>query len=102
MKCGYNCARVQAIDLTHLAGNNITVQWPNSEKFEFKVIHKGLFQNQGFDVFVQLDRFSQNSHSGTHMDAPSHFAEGGKLIGDIPLRDLAGPAVVIDIEQKAR
>jgi len=37
------------------------------------------------------------SHSGTHMDAPLHFLEGGSTIDRWPLAQLVGPAQVIDL-----
>ena len=36
------------------------------------------------------------THSGTHMDAPSHFIKDGKSIDQISLEQLMGPASVID------
>jgi kynurenine formamidase len=40
-------------------------------------------------------------HSGTHMDAPGHFVEGGRLSPDITLQELIVPIVVIDISERA-
>ncbi|MEW4565514.1 cyclase family protein [Bremerella sp. JC770] len=37
------------------------------------------------------------SHSGTHMDAPRHFLEGGQTIDQMPLDVFVGPAKVIDL-----
>ncbi len=34
------------------------------------------------------------SHSGTHIDAPSHVREGGKNVSEIPLSALVGQCVV--------
>jgi len=36
------------------------------------------------------------THTGTHMDAPSHFIADGKGLDDIPLSQLVGPAHVMD------
>ena len=36
------------------------------------------------------------THTGTHMDAPRHFIEGGETVDNIPLGQLVGPATVID------
>ena len=41
-----------------------------------------------------------STHTGTHVDAPIHFAEKGKTIDQIPLQDWIGPAVKIDVESK--
>jgi kynurenine formamidase len=40
-------------------------------------------------------------HSGTHMDAPGHFVEGGRLTPQLKARELILPVVVIDISQRA-
>lgn len=37
------------------------------------------------------------SHSGTHVDAPSHFLAGGGPVDRIPLERLIGPAAVLDL-----
>jgi arylformamidase len=37
------------------------------------------------------------SHSGTHVDAPSHFLPGGTAVDTIPIDRLVGPAVVLDL-----
>ncbi len=40
------------------------------------------------------------SHSGTHVDAPSHFVEDGPRIDELDLGLFVGPAVVIDVRGK--
>ena len=40
-------------------------------------------------------------HSGTHMDAPGHFVQGGRLTPDLKPRELMLPIVVIDISKRA-
>ena len=37
------------------------------------------------------------SHSGTHLDAPSHVVEDGATVDALPLDLLVGPAVVVDL-----
>ena len=37
------------------------------------------------------------SHSGTHLDAPSHVVEDGATVDALPLHLLVGPAVVVDL-----
>lgn len=46
---------------------------------------------------VRDTNLSCNTHTGTHVDAPSHFIENGKTIDTISLNSLIGPAVVIDL-----
>ncbi len=40
-------------------------------------------------------------HTGTHVDAPGHFIEGGRLSPELTLAELITPAVVIDIAARA-
>jgi kynurenine formamidase len=37
------------------------------------------------------------SHSGTHVDAPSHVVDGGATVDQLPLHLLVGPAVLVDL-----
>jgi len=41
-------------------------------------------------------------HSGTHVDAPVHFIEGGAGVEDLPLDVLLGPCVVVAAEGLTR
>ena len=43
-----------------------------------------------------LSAFSMCSHNGTHIDAPFHFIEGGKTVGEIPLDTFVGMACVVE------
>ena len=40
------------------------------------------------------------SHTGTHIDAPLHFVDGGKTTIEIPLEKLIGPCQVVDFQGK--
>ena len=40
------------------------------------------------------------SHSGTHLDAPLHFIDGGATLDTMPLEKCVGPAFVIDLTHK--
>ncbi|MCO6383172.1 cyclase family protein [Oceanicola sp. 502str15] len=40
-------------------------------------------------------------HSGTHIDAPAHFAEGGDTVDMLPPESLMCPLCVIDLKAKA-
>jgi arylformamidase len=41
-----------------------------------------------------------SSHTGTHIDAPSHFLPGGSNIDELPLNLLMGPAVIVQTTQE--
>ena len=59
---------------------------PTPEKKIIKSIANGDLYN--------LSAFSMCSHNGTHIDAPSHFIEGGKTIGELPIEAFVGAAYV--------
>lgn len=44
---------------------------------------------------VAVSRLDFGSHTGTHLDAPSHSIAGGRTVADIPLEQLAGPACIL-------
>lgn len=42
-------------------------------------------------------QYSFGSHTGTHIDAPYHFIDGGLKVNDIPLNLLMGRTLVVEI-----
>lgn len=46
---------------------------------------------------VAVSSLMLGSHSGTHLDAPSHTIPGGRTLDDIALDELVGEAVVVRI-----
>src|SRR5262245_46506274 len=48
---------------------------------------------------IRLTRIEMGSHTGTHIDAPWHFVEGGRKLNEIPLTTLVGPVRVIEISE---
>ena len=89
-----------AIDLTHKVDEN-TVAWPSASKFKAQNVIK--MQVGGEDGYWYEARdFTQAEHSGTHMDAPAHFAKNKWHTADVPLERLAGPGVKISIEERAK
>jgi kynurenine formamidase len=44
---------------------------------------------------------SIDEHTGTHVDAPAHFADGGATIDQIPAERLVAPLVVVRIGERA-
>jgi kynurenine formamidase len=91
-------SRSEVVDLTY-AFDEHTLYWPNSPGgFELKKLAYGMTP-AGF--FYASNAFAAPEHGGTHLDAPVHFAEHGRTVDQIPLRQLIGPAVVIDVSSKA-
>ena len=50
---------------------------------------------------VAVAHLSLGSHSGTHLDAPSHSIEGGRTVDQIPLELLQGDALVLQLRVPA-
>lgn len=91
-------ASTKVVDLSHSFDAD-TIYWPTSPSgFELKQLHKGLTKG-GFFYFANT--FCSPEHGGTHLDAPMHFADGHWTSSDIPAERFIGPAVVIDIAEKA-
>ena len=44
----------------------------------------------------RVTEMTLGSHTGTHIDAPSHYIEGGLTVDQIPSGVLSGPARVLD------
>lgn len=45
---------------------------------------------------ANVSRLDMDAHSGTHIDAPLHFLDGGDTTEDIPLHRFIGPCFVAD------
>lgn len=83
-------------DLTH----PLSPQFPVFPAFEqMKVKTRVTFEDDGFYART----WEVGEHTGTHMDAPAHFAAGAgiRTVDEIPAVDLVVPLVVIDIEKRA-
>ena len=81
------------IDLTILLDNN--VKGPNNAPFIFRQV-----ATHGADGYSMGSLSFGSVHTGTHLDAPFHFIATGKTIEQIPLSDLIGPALIIDLSGK--
>lgn len=47
----------------------------------------------------RITAICMSSHSGTHIDAPLHYIEGGAGVSDIPLGSINGEAAVVDLSR---
>jgi len=86
------------VDLTYPFSAE-TVYWPTGDEFSLRVDAAGITE-QGY--YYTANSFATAEHGGTHMDAPIHFAEGMPSVEKVSLDRLVGPAVLIDVESKAR
>jgi kynurenine formamidase len=93
-----NLKDVRIIDLTHPFDQH-TIYWPTSpSSFQLSRLHYGMTE-AGY--FYAANSFCTPEHGGTHLDAPIHFAEGRQTVDQVPVRQLIGPGVVIDVSRQA-
>jgi kynurenine formamidase len=85
------------IDLTHTLSPAFPFIPVKDATFPFRISPIATIAQRG----VYANKWELTEHNGTHIDAPSHFWEGGHHLPAIPLQDLIAPAVVIDIRQRA-
>ncbi len=86
------------VDLTH-SFDEKTIYWPNAPS-NFQ-LHRLSFGKTEAGFFYAANSFCTPEHGGTHLDAPIHFAEGRRTLDQIPVEQLIGPAVVVDVSAKA-
>jgi kynurenine formamidase len=75
-----------------------TVYWPTDEPYMHDTVFYGL-TDKGY--FYSSFKFSAEEHGGTHFDAPVHFGQGQKFIHQVPVEQLHGPGVVLDVTRQA-
>ena len=85
------------VDLTH-AFDESTVYWPTAQPFKLDTDFEGM-TDKGY--FYSAYRYSAAEHGGTHLDSPVHFAKDRYTVDQIPLQQLMGAAVVIDVTKQA-
>ena len=85
------------VDLTHPFAAD-TLYWPTAPPFELTVESRGTAEG---GYWYEAYSFRGAEHGGTHVDAPSHFAEGQPSVDAIPLDRLIGPACVVDVSAAA-
>jgi len=88
---GIPSGKTRVLDLSY-AINDKLVPWPGDEKF-FEAKVNATIEKNGY--FTRS--FWMLEHYGTHLDAPAHFPPGKTTVDQIPVKQLFGPAVVIDV-----
>ena len=91
-------ATARVVDLSHPFDEH-TIYWPNAPSaFQLKRLQFGPTPG---GWFYAANSFCTPEHGGTHLDAPIHFHDGGRTVAEIPVQQLIGPAVVVDVAAKA-
>lgn len=86
---------MRIIDLSHAIHQEMPV-FPGTEPPQLKSANT--LEKDGF-VEVKLIMYS---HTGTHIDAPSHMRPGGLALDQFSIEDFIGPGLVIDCTDWAR
>ncbi|HLF20115.1 MAG TPA: cyclase family protein [Bacteroidota bacterium] len=84
------------IDLSY-AYDSTTIYWPTEKGFVFEKGSEGITP-AGF--FYTANRFWTPEHGGTHIDAPIHFFKDRNTVDEIPVDQLIGYGIVIDVSEK--
>ncbi len=84
---------MRVVDLTQPLDEG-TVLWPGSQPFAVETV--GEHDPDGYFARV----FRTPEHSGTHLDAPAHFAPEGARVDAVPANRLAVPCAVIDVREQ--
>jgi kynurenine formamidase len=74
-----------------------TVYWPTAEAFHLEKDFEGVTE-KGF--YYSAYKYSAAEHGGTHLDAPVHFSRGRHTVDQIPLEQLMGAGIVIDVTKQ--
>jgi kynurenine formamidase len=97
---------IRVVDLTQPLNAETPIlplpsQWPNTERFALHEISR--YDERG--PFWYWNNFTTGEHTGTHFDAPIHWASGKDLpnatVDTIPPRQFIAPACVIDVTADA-
>ena len=76
-----------------------TIYWPtDSLGFDLEEL---AFGETDLGYFYSAYRYASAEHGGTHLDAPIHFSRDGDAVDEIPLGRFIGPAVVVDVSDRA-
>lgn len=51
---------------------------------------------------ANVSRLDLGAHTGTHVDAPFHFIDGGRTVDALPFNALIGPALVVHLPEAER
>ena len=81
---------------------DLTMTWPDVPTYPGHpepTIHRiASFETHG----KQVSKLEIGTHSGTHIDAPRHYIEGGRTVESIPLEQMCGPALLVNLTGKPR
>ena len=84
------------VDLSY-SYDSTTVYWPTEKGFVFEKGFEGVTPG---GWYYTANRFWTPEHGGTHIDAPIHFYKDRNTVDQIPLDQLIGPGLVVDVSEE--
>jgi kynurenine formamidase len=90
-------SNAKIVDLTHDFSDE-TIYWVTAKEFELEVVAAG-DTDKGY--YYAANNITCAEHGGTHVDAPIHFSKTGQTVDQMPLGQLIGSAIKIDVSAKA-
>src|SRR5215510_12240072 len=84
------------VDLSHPFDIQ-TIYWPTEQGFVLEKEQAGV-TDKGY--YYASNKFSAPEHGGTHIDAPRHFSANGNTLDQVPLEQLIGKAILIDVTKQ--
>ncbi len=85
------------VDLSHDFSDE-TIYWVTAKEFDLEVVAAGQTE-KGY--YYAANNLTGAEHGGTHLDAPIHFAENKQTADQVPIENLVGLAIRIDITERA-
>jgi arylformamidase len=80
------------IDVTR-AISNVSPNWPGDTPVSYELVSRMANGDS-----VNVGAISMSTHTGTHVDAPWHYDDGGLKLHQVPLETWIGPCVVVGVE----
>jgi len=92
---GIPSGKTRVVDLSYAISDKL-VPWPGDEQFFEAKVNASVAKNGYF-----TRSFWMLEHYGTHLDAPAHFPPGKTTVDQIPVKQLFGPAAVMNVSAES-
>lgn len=86
------------VDLSYKQ-NRDSITWPLNPSYNFTQLYRGYFET--YKKWFENNHFAMPEHMGTHIDAPVHTVKGMWRTDQIPMENLYGAGVIINVKSKA-
>ncbi|MYI67916.1 MAG: cyclase family protein, partial [Boseongicola sp. SB0673_bin_14] len=84
----------RVIDVTHTLTHDFPTYFGEQQFFDEQIFN---YAEHSFN----LKEIRVNEHTGTHIDVPLHFTDGGTSVDEVPVQSLVCPLAIVDIRENA-